>query len=289
MTSPSAPASSALPRMVRSDAGHLEADQHGLVAADQFGLHQVGWRGSSGPAAAGAWRRSRARLLERGRGVGSELALRAALDHDVGGAEDFALTRAAAACIAASTVSLTVPVKRSGSRRATALPGSSKVTSKRPSARRRRTSARRRARPRAGSTWSVRTSWSKVTARFLGIAPGRAVRRARAAMRASMSLAVMVRLARVTAISARPRVSRPNGCGAAAPRRSRVAAGTVPVWPRSGARKIATSATAPAFSIRSPMRTISLVTMASRLSAGAVDLVERRELRRGRRGGEAGR
>src|SRR5580704_2853268 len=44
---------------------------------------------------------------------------------------------------------------------------------------------------------------------------------------------------------------------------------TAPVVPISGARKIGTSATGPAFSTRSPMRTTSLETMALALSAGA--------------------
>ena len=44
--------------------------------------------------------------------------------------------------------------------------------------------------------------------------------------------------------------------------------GTVPLVPGSGERKIATSAAAPAFSTRSPMRTTLLVTVTLARSAG---------------------
>src|ERR1700733_5706277 len=48
---------------------------------------------------------------------------------------------------------------------------------------------------------------------------------------------------------------------------------TAPVVPRSGARKIGTSATGPAFSTRSPMRTRSPLTITLAVSAGGVVVV----------------
>ncbi len=58
-------------------------------------------------------------------------------------------------------------------------------------------------------------------------------------MRASISLAAIARLARVTTTSVEAAGVEPDDARAAAPPRARAPAGTLPVWPRSGARKIA--------------------------------------------------
>ena len=80
-------------------------------------------------------------------------------------------------------------------------------------------------------------------------------------------LGEIARLARVTITAESPRVSIPmSWCGRIASTTRSV--GTAPRVPRSGARKIGTSATGPAFSTRSPMRTISPVTVTFPRSAG---------------------
>ena len=59
MTSPSAPPSIALPRMVRTMPGTSIGDDHGFVAADELRLHQVGLAQRPGPGAARGGRRGR--------------------------------------------------------------------------------------------------------------------------------------------------------------------------------------------------------------------------------------
>ncbi len=96
-------------------------------------------------------------------------------------------------------------------------------------------------------------------------------------MRSVMSLAVIARDSRVTTTSLKPPVSSPvesYGRSASVMR----ATCTAPVWPRSGARNTGTSAAAPAFSTRSPMRTISELTVTSSLSRGAAGAVSARGL-----------
>ena len=76
-----------------------------------------------------------------------------------------------------------------------------------------------------------------------------------------------MRAARVTFTSVSFAVSSPtSACARTAS--TTAAAGTVPVMPRSGARKIGSSAIMPAFSTRSPMRTRAPVTVASALRTG---------------------
>ena len=83
----------------------------------------------------------------------------------------------------------------------------------------------------------------------------------------------------MTTTSVRPRVSRSTiSCGSTASMMRSTA--TRPVWPRSGARKIATLAAAPAFSTRSPMRTISPTTVTVGLSGGPVAALRHRRVRR---------
>ena len=79
------------------------------------------------------------------------------------------------------------------------------------------------------------------------------------ATRSSSPFALMVRLARITSTSVSPRVSMyVSLCGRMAS--TMRAVDSTPDWPRSGERKTGTSATAPAFSTRSPIRTRSPVT-----------------------------
>jgi hypothetical protein len=88
-------------------------------------------------------------------------------------------------------------------------------------------------------------------------------------MRSFNSSLVMARLKRVTTTSRSPPVSRRSmPCGRSASEMR--ATGTVPVSPRSGARKTAISAAAPAFSTRSPIRTISEETTTSSFSCGTL-------------------
>ena len=77
----------------------------------------------------------------------------------------------------------------------------------------------------------------------------------------------MVRAARVTTTSRTSPVSSPISAWARTASTT-ASADTVPVEPRSGERKIGTFDTMPAFSIKSPMRTMSLVTTVSALSLG---------------------
>ena len=77
----------------------------------------------------------------------------------------------------------------------------------------------------------------------------------------------MARLARVTRTSSMPPVSSPtSACVRTAS--TTAEAGTVPVEPRSGARKIGTLAMMPALSIRSPTLTTGPVTVTSAFSCG---------------------
>ena len=88
------------------------------------------------------------------------------------------------------------------------------------------------------------------------------------AIRSSISVLPILRLARVTVMSLRPCVLIANTSCARTASTMRCTA-TVPVAPRSGARNTAICAAAPALSIRSPMRTRSSVTITFCRSDGA--------------------
>ena len=89
MMSPSAPASTRLAAHGQRDAGHLVDERDGLVALDQFGLHQVGGAQQL-PGAQAVARRHADRLVAVADDVAADLGARPALDDDVGRLEDLA-------------------------------------------------------------------------------------------------------------------------------------------------------------------------------------------------------
>ena len=108
-----------------------------------------------------------------------------------------------------------------------------------------------------GSTCRMRMSRSKMTARFCASPkPYCAGERARDPVGRCPWRSCARRQPRHHHLAETAGVDRRSRRRGAAPRRC-AATGTAPVWPRSGARNTGTSAAAPAFSTRSPMRTMS--------------------------------
>ena len=235
------------------------------LRAIDIGLHQVARRAAPGRSAARAWRtgrspdrrRSRRRRLRSSAGARSSRRIRGSCRRGrPGGVSDRGLDRLDHGAGEAQRQAPRHRAARDFERRRR----SARCAARRSCAR----SAGRRVAD--ASTCSARTSRSKVTPTCCA-SPKPCWPASARAMRSSMSLAAMTRRQPRDDHFGEPAGIESGRCRAAAAPRRRGRPATAPVWPRSGARKTATFAAAPAFSTRSPIRTTSAVTVTSSLSS----------------------